>query len=138
MTDAPQPLEVTWTPATCDGLPPVGTKIAIPSINKNGVSAWSRGRIQEYLMPYDRSPGLHGDVPYIVAAFEGLGTYFAVNIELSQCPLLGIEKQPEGWPDHMTEPPKLFEAVLYRYHVSEDEMARQMIMWLKDNGYLKR
>lgn len=132
--------EVTWTPATCEGLPPVGTRIAYVA-TFYGKTEWHYGEIRSYFPSGSpkRPVDMHGDEPYVNLLVEVGPSGWDTNARLADLVLLGIEKQPKGWPGRGLAPNKPdLNAIRRACNMTEDAFADLLKHWLKDNGYLKR
>jgi len=141
-------LEVTWTPATCDGLPPVGTLVAVnvqclelfrlgyPVQNDANEPRWWQTPIASYCTSEDRPIDANGSEPWVQLT-TGAGNH--ARVALKHCVLLGIEKQPDGWPHHNPDAIISLERdVRQRYNIDEDTFAHMLRTWLKDRGCLKK
>jgi hypothetical protein len=133
--------EVTWTPAECEGLPPVGSAIAIPAAMAHHWTedreGWVSCTLGQYLAANDpvRPPSIHGDVPIVYVGRKGF--FVGFNVLLEHCVLLGIEKQPKGWPNISDNKRPDLDDVRSELKMSRSDFAELLIHWLKDNGYYK-
>lgn len=133
-------LRVTWKVPHIDGLPPIGSKIALPHTSV-GRAHWTNGVITGYLDARDirRSPEASGHEAWVMARIdeEGFENTNPSPYRLADCPLLDIARQPLGWPN-IIEVSLDIEAIRVRNNIHEDEFADLLRWWLKDRGYLKK
>ncbi len=136
-------LEVTWTPATCEGLPPPKTRVAFQGtreIDSEKSAAWIVGRIGGYIPLNDEFfPATRPSDEPMIWFYENGYQFVGLPMPLELVTLLEMEKQPAGWPNHDlgANKPDL-DILRSKHNLSKDALADMLKYWLKDNGYLKR